>query len=58
MNKNILISAAIAAAGAAGYFIYRKFFAGNDQNVAQNNVRSHHLTNAFSKAKKRAVSQA
>ncbi|WP_207493191.1 hypothetical protein [Aridibaculum aurantiacum] len=58
MKRNTIIAAALAVAGAgvATYFI-RKNRSSNSMPEAGNSPasKSHHITNAFSKAKSRAV---
>ncbi len=49
--KNVFIAAAVAVAGLAAYFMIRKRNRRNPE-VTQ---KTHHLTNAFSRAKEYAV---
>jgi predicted naringenin-chalcone synthase len=53
MNRNLIIAALVAAGIAAYLFTSRRPKSNN--NVTRSNVRTHHLTNAFSKAKQHAV---
>ncbi len=53
MNRNLIIAASVAAGIAAYLFTSRRPKSVNN-NVARANVKSHHLTNAFSKAKQGA----
>ncbi|MEJ7827264.1 MAG: hypothetical protein WKF91_03685 [Segetibacter sp.] len=53
MNRNLIIAASVAAGIAAYLFTSRRPKSNN--NVTRSNVRTHHLTNAFSKAKQHAV---
>ncbi|HVG41108.1 MAG TPA: hypothetical protein VM888_05800 [Chitinophagaceae bacterium] len=54
MNRNLVIAASVAAGIAAYLFTTRKSKSVNN-TPARTNVKSHHLTNAISKAKQRAA---
>ena len=55
MKRNMIIVTALAVAGTATYFIRKNLLSGSPEKMNEQ-VRSHHLTNAFSKAKQHAVS--
>jgi len=54
MKKNLLLTATLAAAGIAYYFVCKKRLsrAGDPFNPV---IRSHHITDVFAKAKEQAV---
>ncbi len=54
MNRNLIIAASVAAGIAAYLFTNRRPKSINNK-AARANVKSHHLTSAFSKAKQRAT---
>ncbi len=51
MKKNIIIAAAIIAGTGAAAYLLRKFIPGNKTIEDQTRKRSHHLTDAFARAK-------
>ncbi len=55
MNRNLIVAASVAAGIAAYLFTNRRPKSNNNNNVARSNVKTHHLTNAFSKAKQQAT---
>jgi len=53
MNRNLIIAASVAAGIAAYLFTSRRPKSNN--NVTGSNVKTHHLTDAFSKAKQHTI---
>ncbi|MGE5521942.1 MAG: hypothetical protein ACM3VS_18610 [Candidatus Dadabacteria bacterium] len=53
MKTGYIIAAALAVAGAVAYFLLRRNKVEEDLSMVEN--RAHHLTDAFSKAKERAL---
>jgi hypothetical protein len=53
MKTRIIIAAGLAVVGAVTYFLLRKNHVQEDISLVEN--KTHHLTDAFSKAKERAL---
>ena len=51
MKKNIIIAAAIVAGSGAAAYLLRKFLPGNKNMEDLTRQRSHHITDAFARAK-------
>jgi len=54
MNRNLIVAASVAA-GIVAYLFVNRRPKSNNNNLPRANVKTHHLTNAFSKAKQRAI---